>query len=117
MEPLLSVENEAFVQTVGAAMERNPQWIDRLYERVAALLEACAPNATEHARVMIEVCHGDIEEALDLAHMNCEFSHVEKDQNYWDRVAIAIRHLGETGVYFFPCCQKYFVHAESCVRR
>jgi hypothetical protein len=51
--------------------------------------EAC--NPAEHAASMIESCHGNVREALELAHLNMEFSTCEGDRDYWDRVAIAIQ--------------------------
>jgi hypothetical protein len=50
--------------------------------------EAC--NPADHAASMIESCHGNAREALELAHLNMEFAHGD-DQDYWDRVAIAIQ--------------------------
>ena len=50
-------------------------------------------NPADHARSMIESCHGDAQEALALAHMNVDFAGIEEDRDYWDRVAIALQRI------------------------
>jgi hypothetical protein len=44
----------------------------------------------EHAASMIETCHGDAHEALQLAELNVQFAPGRKERDYWDRVSTAI---------------------------
>lgn len=45
----------------------------------------------DQAQALVDSCHGDMQEALAMAHTNMEFASLEVDRDYWDRVAIALQ--------------------------
>ena len=45
----------------------------------------------DQAQAIVDSCHGDLQEALAMAHTNTEFASRDEDRDYWDRVAIALQ--------------------------
>ena len=48
------------------------------------------PNPTEHARVILEICQNDVDEARAIAVRNFNFARSEDDILYWSRVTRAL---------------------------
>jgi hypothetical protein len=47
------------------------------------------PDPREHAVVILGAC-ANWDEAIEVAHINCDYASTENDRHYWDRVAIAM---------------------------
>ena len=45
----------------------------------------------DQAQAIVDSCHGDLQEALAMAHTNGDFASRDVDRDYWDRVAIALQ--------------------------
>ena len=45
----------------------------------------------DQAQALVDSCHGDLQEALAMAHTNVDFASRDVDRDYWGRVAIALQ--------------------------
>jgi hypothetical protein len=55
-----------------------------------ALFIGCFPDPAEQAEALLEICQGDIGEALGIAGTNFNFAKSQEDQLYWTRVEALI---------------------------